>query len=157
MIELINFIDLTLEEKKMILSWRNHPEVKQWMYSTKDISIENHLNFIESLKNITNKLYFLVKQDKEYLGVIDFTNINKDDCDFGLYANINLKGMGKILLETIKNYAFNMLNVTILKAEVFKENKKAIYLYKQFNFIEVNNIIVNNKEVISMELKNENR
>lgn len=157
MIKLINFIDLSLEKKEMILSWRNHHDVKQWMYNTDDISLENHLGFIESLKNKTDKLYFLVEQEKEYIGVIDFTNITKYSCDFGLYSNIELKGIGKILLENICNYAFDKLKLEILKAEVFKENEKAIYLYKKIKFKEINSKIVNNKEVICMELKNENR
>jgi UDP-4-amino-4,6-dideoxy-N-acetyl-beta-L-altrosamine N-acetyltransferase len=157
MIELINFVDLSLDEKKMILSWRNHKEVKRWMYNTDDISIENHLKFIESLKNTKEKLYFLVKQDKEYIGVIDFTNITKNNCDFGLYSNINLTGIGKILLKNIRNYAFDVLKLKVLKAEVFKDNEKAIYLYKKFNFKETNKKIVNNKEVVCLDLKYENR
>jgi len=75
-INLINFTDLTLDEKKMVLSWRNHPDIKQWMYNTNGITIENHLSFIETLKNSKDKQYFIVKKDNEYIGVIDFTNIN---------------------------------------------------------------------------------
>ena len=159
MIELINFTDLTLEEKKMILSWRNNDKVKQWMYNTDDISIENHLNFIESLKNTTNKLYFLVKENDIYLGVIDFTNISEKNCDFGLYANIDLKGVGVKLLDTICDYTFNTLNIKYLNGEVFKENIKAISLYRKFKFKfkEINKKIINNKEVLYMELKNEDR
>jgi UDP-4-amino-4,6-dideoxy-N-acetyl-beta-L-altrosamine N-acetyltransferase len=157
MIELINFIELTLEEKKIILLWRNSKEVKQWMYNMNDISIENHLKFIESLKDAKDKLYFLVKQDNKYIGVIDFTSITKYSCDFGLYANINLSGVGSALLEIICNYAFEQLKISNLNAEVFKKNKKAIYLYNKFKFREVGKRIVSDKEVICMELKYENR
>ncbi len=153
MIELINFTDLTLEEHKMVLVWRNHDNVKKWMFTDEDIILKNHLTFIESLKNCSNKLYFLVKQEERYLGVIDFTNIQQLSCEFGLYSNISLKGMGMKLLETICAYAFKELKATILKAKVFKENIKAIYLYKKFKFKEVAKKIVNKKEVICMELK----
>ena len=158
-IVLINFIDLTLEEKKMILSWRNHPSIKQWMYNSSDIALENHLNFIESLKECTDKLYFLVKLDDDYIGVIDFTNIDKEskNSEFGLYANIELKGMGKVLLNSICEYGFNTLHIDKLIAEVFAENERAVDLYKKFNFKEITKKIVNNKEVICMELKNEDR
>lgn len=158
-INLINFIDLTLEEKKMILSWRNHPSIKRWMYNNDNISLQNHLNFIETLKKCTNKLYFLVKQEGNYIGVIDFTNIAKDSesAVIGLYANIGLNGVGKILLNTICNYGFETLNVNKLIAEAFAGNEKAISLYKRFNFQETMKKIVNNKEIICMELKNEDR
>lgn len=158
-INLINFIDLNLEEKKMILSWRNNPEIKKWMYDDNDIELNNHLTFIESLKTFKNKLYFLVKRNEAYLGVIDFTNIDMTakNCEFGLYGNVDLKGVGKILLNAICEYAFNRLNVTSLHAEVFESNTKAIFLYEKFGFKETLKRIINEKKVICMELKNEDR
>jgi len=161
MIELINFINLTLEEKKMILSWRNHQKVKQWMYNTDDISIENHLKFIESLKDTREKLYFLVKQDKEYIGVIDFYNINYSTkvTEFGLYSNVNCKiaGIGRILEKASIDFIFDTLKLNTLKLEVFSDNIKVINLHKKFKFKEVDKRIVNDREVICMELKYENR
>ena len=50
-IKLINFINLNLEQKKMILEWRNNPDIKIWMYNQDEIKLENHLSFIENLKN----------------------------------------------------------------------------------------------------------
>ncbi len=160
-IELINFIDMSLEEKKMVLSWRNHPDIKQWMYSSNDILLENHLSFIETLKNCIEKLYFLVKQNNNYIGVIDFTNIDRDNksSEFGLYSNIDIQilGVGRILENVCIDYAFNILNINILKLEVFSENIQVRNLHKKFNFKETTKKVVNNKEVICMELKNENR
>ncbi|MFA6192482.1 MAG: UDP-4-amino-4,6-dideoxy-N-acetyl-beta-L-altrosamine N-acetyltransferase [Sulfurimonas sp.] len=158
-VHFINFIELTLEEKMMILSWRNHTSVKQWMYNDNEITLENHLRFIESLKNCKDKLYFLIQNHHTYIGVIDFTNIheNRQSCEFGLYANIELKGMGNFLLNCICDYSFNILKIKKLVAETFVENNKAINLYKKFNFKETTRKTVNNKEVICMELKNEDR
>jgi len=158
-IDLINFTDLTLEEKKMILLWRNNPSIKRWMYNSDDISLENHLAFIKTLKEATDKLYFLVKQNNNYIGVIDFTNINKDtkSSEFGLYANVDLKGVGKTLLKTICEYGFNNLNLKTLRAEAFTENEKALNLYKRFDFKEIIKKTVNNREVVCMELNNEDR
>jgi len=160
-IELINFINTSFEEKKMILKWRNHPNIREWMYNQKEISIESHLNFIESLKNSKDKIYCLVKMGKEYIGVIDFTNINykNKSAYFGLYSNPYSKvpGIGRILEKIAIDYAFNTLNINTLKLEVFENNKIVINLHKKFNFKQIEEKIVNNKKVIVMELKNENR
>jgi len=158
-ISLINFTELTLEEKKMILSWRNHPNIKEWMYNGDDISLDNHLSFIEGLKNSTDKLYFLLKRESDYLGVIDFTNINRESasCEIGLYANVELKGVGTLLLDAICEYGFKSLHMNKLVAEAFTENKKAISLYKRFNFKYNMKKILNSKEVVCMELKYEDR
>jgi len=158
---LINFIDLTYKEKVMVLNWRNHTHIKKWMYTNSDISIETHLAFIQGLKEKKENKYFLIKQDEEFLGVIDFTNFNKieNSIYFGLYANpeIKIPGIGRILEKTSIEYAFNILNVAILKLEVFSENKQVRNLHKKFHFIETTQKVINNKDVICMELKNENK
>lgn len=156
-IELINFTELNLSEVKMVLKWRNNPDVRKWMYNQDEILLENHLAFIKSLKSKKDKLYFLVKKDNEYIGVIDFNNIKDQSLIIGIYTNPSIKGFGKILLENIINYSFDVLKVKKIFSEVFSENTKAYELYKKYNFIKTDIKIVNNKEVICMELKNENR
>ena len=157
-IKLLNFIDLELEEKEMILKWRNHPEIRKWMYNQDEIKLEEHLNFIDSLKLRKDKLYFLVKKEDEFIGVIDFTQlVEKISIYMGIYSNPNIKGNGKILLNKIINYSFNNLKVERVFSEVFAENEKAHNLYKKFNFKDISEKTVNNKKVICMELENENR
>ena len=157
-IQLLNFIDLELEEKEMILKWRNHPEIRKWMYNQDEIKLEEHLNFIESLKSRKDKLYFLVKKEEEFIGVIDFTQlVEKKSVHMGIYSNPNLKGNGKILLNKIIDYSFNNLKVERIFSECLMENEKAYILYKSFNFKDIFEKTINNKKVICMELENENR
>jgi len=154
--KLINFIELELEEKKMILQWRNHEEVKKWMYNKEEISLESHLKYIDSLNKIKCKQYFLVQKEKDYIGVIDFTNINYDkkECEFGLYSNPfnKIVGVGRILEELSIKYVFEILKFKKLKLEVFSDNKQVINLHKKYKFHETSRKKVNNKEVICMEL-----
>ena len=159
MIELINFTQLSHDEKVMVLEWRNSLDIQKWMYTTEDILWEDHLKFIESLTNSKEKLYFVVKQESEYLGVIDFAELNHQDIYFGLYANPNIKiaGIGRVLEKICIDYAFNTLQKDTLKLEVFSDNRQVVNLHKKFKFKIIKNKIVNNKEIICMELKNENR
>jgi len=156
---LINFIDLNEDTQLEILTWRNHPTIKKWMYTDDDISFDNHLNFISSLEDDRNKKYFLVEKNEQKIGVIYFTNIDyiNKKTDFGIYAKPNSKGFGKILMSTIIDYAFYNLKMDRLIAEVFVENSKAISLYKKFNFREIDIKVVDGRDMIVMELKNENR
>ena len=157
-IKLLNFIDLKLEEKEMILKWRNHPDIRKWMYNQDEIKFEEHLNFIDSLKLRKDKLYFLVKKEDDFIGVIDFTQlVNKESVHMGIYSNPNINGNGKILLNKIIDYSFNNLKVKRVFSEVFAENDKAYNLYKKFNFKAISEKIVNNKKVICLKLENENR
>ncbi|EAK5530580.1 UDP-4-amino-4,6-dideoxy-N-acetyl-beta-L-altrosamine N-acetyltransferase [Campylobacter lari] len=126
-----DFANLDIDENKEILKIRNSENVSKFMKNS-HISYEEHLNFIQKLKNTTTKKYFLICKENERLGVIYFTDISNNSCEFGLYGI--KKGVGNLLMEEIKNYAFNVLKVKILKACVFKENTKALNLYLKHNF-----------------------
>ncbi len=153
---LINFIDLSMEEKRMILSWRNNKLIREWMYNQEEISLEEHLKFIESLKIDDTKLYFLVKKESEYLGVIDFTDIKKNSVHMGLYIKPQLKGYGRLFMEIIIYYSFKILKVKKIIAEVFSRNLKAYILYKEFNFEEFGIKKLRDEEIKCLELIYEN-
>jgi len=159
-VELIDFVDLTLKEKKDILNLRNSDEIKKWMYNSNNISLDNHLVFINSLELNINKQYLMVKKDDRFIGVIYFIfDYKKSEVFFGLYANIHQKiaGIGRILEEVCIKYIFDIIGIKKLKLEVFSENEKAINLYKKFDFKESCKKEVNKKEVICMELVRSNK
>jgi len=149
--KLINFTDLSLADKKMVLEWRNHPSIRKWMFSQYKISITDHLKYIDILSLKSDRVYFLVKKDNQAIGVIDLTDIDYVDSKayIGLYAKPNLRGVGKILMQEIINYAFGILKLNILLSEVFEENQLAITLYKKFAFQEISR----RDNIIIMELK----
>ncbi len=147
-IEMINFIDLTFEEKKMVLEWRNNDNIRKWMIIKEKIELENHLKFIDILSSRVDKKYFLVKQNGKAIGVIDFTNINQSSTEFGLYTNPNLRRIGKVLMNLILDYAFETLKVQKLIAYVSKDNSIAIKLYYKYGFKEIDS-----QEMICMELQ----
>lgn len=133
MIKLKNFTELNSQEIKLIFKWRNHPDISQFM-KTKHIDFEEHLRFLKNLHQDSSKKYFLVFQDEQMIGVIDFVNITTKSCEFGLYAKPNLKSVGQILMNEIIKYAFEILKIKNLKACIFKQNQRALNLYLKNNF-----------------------
>ena len=158
-IKLLNFTELSYELTLMVLSWRNHEKVRKCMLNQDEISLNNHLAFIEYLKTTKEKLYFLVQQNDNFIGVIDFYNFKDSSCEFGLYANPEMKlaGIGKILTESSIKYAFDVLKLSSLKLEVFSDNAKALGLYRSFNFKEYAQKKIDEKTLISMELNNKEK
>ncbi len=156
---LCNFTTLSEPQKKMVLAWRNHKDVRAYMYNENAISEVEHFSFIEALQTREDRHYFLVQNAGVDIGVIDFNDISKESAVMGLYANPTLhqKGIGSLLMDAIVAYAFKTLNIHTLKAEVFESNTKAKALYEKFGFCEKGRKMVNEKEVICMELTNEHR
>ncbi|WP_306811033.1 UDP-4-amino-4,6-dideoxy-N-acetyl-beta-L-altrosamine N-acetyltransferase [Campylobacter upsaliensis] len=130
-----NFTDLNYKELREVLEWRN--EVSDLM-KTQNISLKEHLEFIEKLENSEDKSYFLVRDGDKDVGVIYFFDINEKECEFGLYAKPNLRGVGQLLMNEVLNYAFDTLKVQILKACVFKTNERALTLYLKNDFKIIN-------------------
>jgi len=155
-VELIDFVDLTLDEKLMVLDWRNSANVRKWMYSQNEISVETHIDFIGNLFFSLDSQYAVVKQDSNYLGVVDFTKIDfhKKQCFFGLYSNPfnKVPGVGRVLEEVCLKYTFDLLRLTKIKLEVFENNIAVVNLHKKFNFIKTDIKNVDGKPVIRMEL-----
>ena len=61
-IEVLNFVELKMIEKLLVLSWRNHPLISNFMFNKKNISKEEHLKFINSLVHKKDQKYYLVKK-----------------------------------------------------------------------------------------------
>jgi UDP-2,4-diacetamido-2,4,6-trideoxy-beta-L-altropyranose hydrolase len=154
-ITLINFINLSLVEKKMVLEWRNNINIRKWMLTKDLITLDGHLTYIESLAQKKDRLYFLVKKGNQPIGVIDFTDINQKNktTKFGIYANPTLKQVGNLLMDSTIHYAFNILKSDTLIAKVFENNIRAITLYKKFNFKKIVYKNTDNEHLIHMELK----
>jgi UDP-4-amino-4,6-dideoxy-N-acetyl-beta-L-altrosamine N-acetyltransferase len=143
-----NFIDLTLDEKKEVLKWRNHLEIRKWMFDKNEISLKNHLAFIEKLRNDKTKIYFKVDD----LGVINY-KIKNNIAEIGLHKNPYKQKVGNILMQKLIDYGFNKLKVKKLILYVYEDNLKAINLYKKYGFKEIDK----KDNLIKMELENENR
>ena len=77
----------------------------------------------------------------------------------GVIANRWLKCsfLFKLLEEVRIKYAFEFLKLSKLKLEVFEDNERARNLYRRYKFQEVDKKMVNDKKVICMELRNEDR
>jgi UDP-4-amino-4,6-dideoxy-N-acetyl-beta-L-altrosamine N-acetyltransferase len=146
-IQLLNFTTLSLTQKELVLSWRNHPNILKWMINNNEISLEDHLYFIDLLSSTTQKCYFLVQKDSEYVGVIDLTDITKDSAELGIYANPDMRGVGHVLMNALIDHALR-LGLSKLIAKVFVNNVRALRLYQKFNFTEISRA---NKKMITLE------
>lgn len=150
-VQLLDFTTLDKEQLTMVLAWRNHSDIRRWMLSDDEISLENHLHFVESLKNRADKRYFLLQQEDAYIGVIDFTDITQTSAEIGIYANPKMRGVGNALMNALIEYGFSTLGVEILIASVFTDNERAKHLYEKFDFTETARRFYKGREMIVME------
>jgi len=154
-IELWDFTDLNEKESKTVLQFRNHKNIRKWMYNDKIIDFESHLNFVRFLISNPYKQYLLVKKTNYFIGVIDFIfNFQQKEVFWGIYANPieKQKGNGKILANITFKYIFDLLKFEKITLDVFSDNIPAIEFYKKNNFKAVCLKKEKNKDIICMEL-----
>src|SRR5579884_2655006 len=86
--ELINFIHLGAESEQ-VRRWRNHKEVRKWMYSDHLISREEHLRFIDGLKENDKNFFWMVADQEGGLGVISLNRVDTKNKNayLGIYVN----------------------------------------------------------------------
>jgi len=148
--EIINFINTSEIEKKLILDWRNHDNVRKWMLKKNIITYNEHKKYINSLKKNSIKLCRLVKFKNSYLGIVEFDEINFDTktAYFGLNSNPMCKqqGIGRILEEICIYIAKEKLQLTKLYLYVFKSNMQVINLHKKYGFK-----IIDEKDILGEE------
>jgi UDP-4-amino-4,6-dideoxy-N-acetyl-beta-L-altrosamine N-acetyltransferase len=138
-----NFVLLTKEEKEMVWSWRNHDNVRKWMYNSDLIPWENHLNFIISLEQRTDCVYWMVYKNNQPYGVVNITDVDysKRIGEVGLYRNplIQDNGGGLDFYYNYYDFLFFSIGFEMLKAGMSPHNDIAILLnsFLGFKYIDI--------------------
>ncbi len=155
-IEFKNILEVDESLQMMVREWRNSADVKKYMYSDHDISVEEHIKWLDSLKNSEKNLAFVVFIDNNPIGIVSIVNINKTHktSDWGFYiydTSLRGKGIGTSVLEKLINYAFNSLNIDKLNCEAIITNIQVHKLYQKVGFkeegIKRKNIIKNGERM----------
>jgi len=129
-----NLIKTTIEERKLVLSWRNSDRIRLKMRNKDIISIENHLKFIEGLKNRDDCVFWLIYIDKIPIGVASDTDIDKKNktCSGGMYiGNEEYSGYGipALYYGFKNNFENNKIKENVY--DVLKTNKRVYQMHKR--------------------------
>ncbi len=139
--KIINFTALNSEDKLEILKWRNHENIRKWMFNDNVIKESGHLNFIENLKCDRKNYYWRLSGERDYgLGVISINKIDtvNKNAYLGIYKNPYIESgrTGTFLIKALFYIAFEKLKLHTLKLEVTSDNRRAINFYLEKGFRE---------------------
>lgn len=138
-IKKIQIIPLSHDDLNMILEWRNAPGVRSNMYTSHEISFEEHCVWFKKLKDDTTKAYFIAQFNGAPVGVIGFSEINvvTGIATWAFYASPTApRGSGSLMEYSALEYAFNELKLHKLRCEVLGFNQTVVKLHKKFGFVE---------------------
>lgn len=129
---------MTESDLEQVLQWRNHPEVRCYMYTTHEIRLEEHRKWFANASNNPAIDLLIYEQDGEAKG---FVNITLTRCtevaDWGFYLAPNApKGSGRELGKQALNYAFFQRSLHKVCGQALGFNQRSIAFHKSFGFTE---------------------
>jgi UDP-4-amino-4,6-dideoxy-N-acetyl-beta-L-altrosamine N-acetyltransferase len=129
---------ITDADLRMVLDWRNHPEVRRYMYSQHEISFDEHQRWFDQMDGDCSRRCFIFETEGSPCGVVNFNNIrNSSVADWGFYLAPNSqKGMGILLGTTALNYCFSSLSLTKVCGQAIAYNERSIKLHRSLGFHE---------------------
>lgn len=99
---------LAQEDLAQILSWRNHPDIRQHMLTRHKISPDEHRQWFERASQDARKRLLVVEEAGVAIGFVNFTGVEPAGvADWGFYAAPGAaKGSGRKICATALNTAF---------------------------------------------------
>ncbi|WP_288365283.1 UDP-4-amino-4,6-dideoxy-N-acetyl-beta-L-altrosamine N-acetyltransferase [uncultured Marinobacter sp.] len=124
-------------ELELMLSWRNEPTVRENMYTTHEITLEEHRAWWAKVQASDTQRYFMYEQNGQPLGVVGFTGIDQSNVNsfWAFYASPSApRGTGSRMELLALNHAFDELKLHKLCCEVLAFNTPVIKLHEKFGF-----------------------
>lgn len=123
---------------EQVWRWRNHPEVRRYMYTTHEIEFKEHCTwFSRAHENDSIHLLIYEREGKAH----GFMNITQGRCpevaDWGFYVSPDApNGAGRQLGEHALRYAFEVLRLHKLCGQALGFNNRSIAFHRSLGFTE---------------------
>lgn len=128
---------MTESDLEQVLTWRNHPEVRRYMYTQHEISLEEHARwFAHASKNPAIHLLVFEIDNIPH----GFIKIHKNKemgnvAEWGFYVNPNsAKGTGRALGKAALQYAFKTVGLHKLCGQALAFNDQSIRFHLTLGF-----------------------
>lgn len=123
-------------DAELILGWRNHPEIRKWMLTQHEITLEEHMRWFQRSSVDPEKLLLVVEDCCEPVGFVNFTGVVAGGAtDWGFYvAPGALKGTGRKLGRAALNHVFRDFRVHKVCGQALEYNVASIGFHEALGF-----------------------
>lgn len=119
-----------------VLAWRNHPDVRCFMYTQHEITLDEHQRWFESALLDPKKHLLIYEYNHQPLGFVSFSEAGKSGIvDWGFYVAPEApKGIGRQLGRTALNHAFTQLKFHKVCGQALAYNERSIHFHQSLGF-----------------------
>jgi len=130
---------LSLDDKSLLLAWRNSEHVRKFMYTDHVISIDEHERWIRAALDDAKSDYQIFLNAGEPVGLISATRIDRVNgtCYWAFYVGMQgaPKGIGAIMEYLALQHFFETLKLRKVMCEVFAFNASVVRMHEKFGFV----------------------
>lgn len=121
---------------ELVLAWRNHPEVRRYMYTQHEITFDEHQRWFENAKADSKKHLLIFEVAQQPLGFVHFTETGSGGiADWGFYAAPNApKGTGRQLGSAALRHAFTTLALHKVCGQALTYNQHSVNFHLALGF-----------------------
>lgn len=148
----VEFVEYSLLFLEKSWEWLNDPEIK-YLTNSSTFSKEDQLKWFHSLSDKSDYKIWGIVDSKKPIGVFGLKNITDNDAEYWGYIGEKEywgKKIGELIIKRVIEIAKEM-NLQLLYLKVIPENKRAIKLYENMNFVCTRN--ENNSLLMQLDLK----
>ena len=126
---MISLRPATIEDSRDLLDWRNDPVTRQNSFQQDEISLENHINWLEKVLSSSDRYLFIIQNDtNQNIGQVRFDQEDdRAEISLGLARTFQGRGYG---VESIKYSSQKFLedhkDITKIIAKIKEENDPSI-------------------------------
>lgn len=119
-----------------VLRWRNHPEVRRYMYTQHEIGLDEHTRWFERASQDPNRQLLVFESAGEPLGFVSLHQIAPGRVvEWGFYVAPDApKGVGRLLGLATLSYAFNQEKFHKICGQALSFNERSIRFHQRLGF-----------------------
>jgi UDP-4-amino-4,6-dideoxy-N-acetyl-beta-L-altrosamine N-acetyltransferase len=127
---------MSQSDLEQVLAWRNDPEVRRYMYTQHEISLDEHTRWFERASQDASRHLLVFESDGVPLGFINIHQNTTDGvADWGFYAAPDApKGTGRRLGQAVQHYVFVQAGLHKLCGQALAYNERSIRFHQNLGF-----------------------
>jgi UDP-4-amino-4,6-dideoxy-N-acetyl-beta-L-altrosamine N-acetyltransferase len=127
---------MTEGDLPMVLTWRNHPEVRRFMLTQHEISLSEHAEWFHRAVQDTTRRLLIVQEFDNPIGYVQFSGVEQGGvAEWGFYARPDAaKGQGRKIGTSALDFAFTHLKLHKVCGQAISSNQASIRFHERLGF-----------------------
>jgi len=121
---------------ELVLGWRNHPEVRRYMYTRQEIGLEQHRQWFERASQDPRRHLLVFETDGRASGFVNVGELGSGGiADWGFYVAPGAPaGTGRRLGRAALRHAFDQLGLHKVCGQVLAYNARSLRFHEALGF-----------------------